>query len=49
MEGGGSNDDEPIIGNDNDLINKPSLVTQKIITSATEPNLNVGDQWHREY
>ena len=30
------------------IFNKPSLVTQKIITSATEPSqLVVGDQWHR--
>lgn len=30
------------------VLNKPSLVTQKTITSATEPTLNVGDQWHKE-
>ena len=31
------------------ILNKPSLVTQKIITSATEPSqLVVGDQWHKE-
>ena len=30
------------------ILNKPSLVTQKTITSATEPTLAVGDQWHKE-
>ena len=30
------------------ILNKPSLVTQKTITSATEPTLSVGDQWHKE-
>ena len=30
------------------ILNRSNLVTQKTITSATEPSLDAGDQWHKE-